>query len=301
MFKLPPAGSQWTEYVEVTPDTAKQMFALNIEHNREISYSAVGIMAADMKNGDWKRTGETVKFNADGNLVDGQQRLMAVQLADIPVWLDITYNVERGAELVMDTGRKRTMRNQIKMRGGDDFNQHVSGLVSWHWRWERGNRLNFTTKRFPQPSLTQLVRQWEKNRYLYENCFRRGTDLWRQSIGAKTPMALGYLLLTEVSEDLGGLFYDEFVSGENLKSGSPVLALRKRLMEKITAHKVAKPSDQLYLVLRAWELWFTKPNSVERINLPAGGVKPDSFPNPFIPNMENRVAAEDEVAAGEDV
>ena len=62
---------------------AKQYLTLNIENNRRPRHNtSVKQYAADMVNGNWRLTGETLKFNLSGKLFDGQNRLFAVIEAD---------------------------------------------------------------------------------------------------------------------------------------------------------------------------------------------------------------------------
>src|SRR3990172_2754159 len=64
------------EVVEITPDLAARWLLSNT-HNRTMKVKAIARYAADIRSGAWYVNGETIKFAADGTLLDGQNRLRA--------------------------------------------------------------------------------------------------------------------------------------------------------------------------------------------------------------------------------
>src|SRR4051812_45826471 len=97
------------ERVLVTPAKAVKWLGLNSPVNRSKKASKIGGYAADMQAGRWNsNTGETIKFDTSGTLIDGQNRLEAVVLANVPVEFDVAYDVPSEAMIVIDSGAART-------------------------------------------------------------------------------------------------------------------------------------------------------------------------------------------------
>lgn len=101
-------------FVWVTPEIAKSWLGKNLK-NRNISKGLVERYRRDMDAGDWAFTGEAVKFSAEGTLLDAQHRLHAVILHGQPVLMLIVRGLDKAAQDVMDTGRRRTAADMLAM------------------------------------------------------------------------------------------------------------------------------------------------------------------------------------------
>ncbi len=74
----------------VTPALARKWLELNAENNRLPRPRKIQAYARDMASGNWNSdSGETIKFDKNGILVDGQNRLQAVLLADMSIAMDV--------------------------------------------------------------------------------------------------------------------------------------------------------------------------------------------------------------------
>lgn len=101
----------------VTPAKAKAWLELN-KVNRPVSRGTVEAYANDMKNGRWDvDTDSAISFNKSGLLVNGQHRLNAIILADVPVTMWIRRGV--GDHVVFDSGRNRQMTDYMKIEHPD--------------------------------------------------------------------------------------------------------------------------------------------------------------------------------------
>jgi hypothetical protein len=70
-----------SELVEITPAMAREWLEKNIENNRGVGAQVVDAYARDMLAGKWYIPGDPIRFDEDGNLIDGQHRLVRGQLA----------------------------------------------------------------------------------------------------------------------------------------------------------------------------------------------------------------------------
>lgn len=102
--------------VSVTPETAKRWLARN-DNNRRMREATVLKYARDMAAGRWQITGESIKFDTDGRLLDGQQRLAAIARSGVTIQLVVMRGIPAAAQRVMDTGRARTSSDALTMQG----------------------------------------------------------------------------------------------------------------------------------------------------------------------------------------
>lgn len=99
--------------VDVTPEMAREILANHNELNRRMNMGHVKALAHNMKTGTWRFNGDTIRFDKDGNLIDGQHRLKAVILAD----MTITFIFAEG----FDSETIKTIDQEIKPRNLSDL------------------------------------------------------------------------------------------------------------------------------------------------------------------------------------
>ena len=61
----------------ISPDKAKEYMLAN-NHNRRLSGRTVDRYTRDILAGEWPFTGDPIRFNGAGTLIDGQHRLAAI-------------------------------------------------------------------------------------------------------------------------------------------------------------------------------------------------------------------------------
>jgi hypothetical protein len=120
----------------VTPDKAHEWLGQN-QGNRHLSPSVVQRYATDMRNGDWRVTGDPLRFTRDGRLLDGQHRLAAVIAAQVTVPMVVIRNVPDNAQEVIDSGLRRRLSDSLAMRGASDVLQ-LAATVRFSWWWDQG-------------------------------------------------------------------------------------------------------------------------------------------------------------------
>ena len=129
----------WTFDLElVTPATAERWLDRN-KGNRRLAKNTVVEYAAAMRRGEWMFNGETIKFDLEGNLLDGQHRLAAVTVYGKPVEFGVFRGLPRDAFKTIDTGKKRNAADIVGLRGVPNQSNIATaarllfqyGLTSW--------------------------------------------------------------------------------------------------------------------------------------------------------------------------
>lgn len=104
------------EYVEITPDIARSWLDTN-QNNRRINKRFVSQFVQDMKSGNWQITGDAIRFDSNGTLIDGQHRLRACIEAGASFPSYVMYGLDPSSKEVIDTGKARSARDVLSMRG----------------------------------------------------------------------------------------------------------------------------------------------------------------------------------------
>jgi hypothetical protein len=109
------------ELVTISPQLARQWLDQN-HNNRKLKKRFVATLAGDIASGNWRITGDSIKFGPDGSLLDGQHRLAACIAADKPITSLVIYGVPPDAKVVMDTGKARSPSDVLAMNGHKNTN-----------------------------------------------------------------------------------------------------------------------------------------------------------------------------------
>ena len=113
---------------EISPALAKQWLEHN-RGNRSVNRSKVKQMARDIKEGHWDSTHQGIAIAADGTLIDGQHRLLAIVEAGKSVKMNVTFNAPKSQHI--DSGSVRTMTNRLQMgeEGMPWVNKNITAAV----------------------------------------------------------------------------------------------------------------------------------------------------------------------------
>lgn len=104
-------------YELITPEMAADLLETN-ENNRTISSGTVTAYMNDMLAGNWDETvGVAISIDEDGNLRDGQHRLMAIAKSGVPIRMWVCRNVSSYG--IYDNNRKRRASDQIMIMRSD--------------------------------------------------------------------------------------------------------------------------------------------------------------------------------------
>ena len=157
-----------TKVMTVTPEMARQWLEVNMKCNRPIMKNTVHSYARQMRAGAWALTHQGIAFDEMGELVDGQHRLRAIIEANIPVKMNVTFDVRRqaGEVFTVDMGRKRTYANVVAMSGIEDPVYKYTGIyVSAYIRY----KLPGGRKADPAEIKDYIDRHYDDIKRLYEH------------------------------------------------------------------------------------------------------------------------------------
>lgn len=115
--------------VIITPELAREWLARNIA-NRPLARRCVAAFAQDMINHRWMLNGEPIIFSDKGELLDGQHRLEAIILANVPVRMLVVEGVAERAKLTIDSGISKTTADRFRMFGQVERPQVVAAATT---------------------------------------------------------------------------------------------------------------------------------------------------------------------------
>ena len=197
----------------VTPELAKEYLAKNT-HNRPVQLAHVRALAADMRAGRWHNTHQGIAFSADGVLLDGQHRLLAIIEAGTTVVMLITMGLDPEALFGIDINKARTVAQNVGLQG----HQYSKAVTAW----ANIVKVIFTAGTERSWKTEDVIRIYKENPVT----IRMATsipDVYKRTgaIGA------AYLLAGPKDQEGVHAFFKLFLSGEGLAAGSPALTAHK--------------------------------------------------------------------------
>lgn len=264
---------------DITPAKAESWLG-KASPNRNLRQSKVIEYAEAMKRGEWRLSGESVKWNGS-TLIDGQHRLRAIIESGTTVQMVVVRGLDTNAMDVLDTGVKRTLHDVLKIRGEVNtalLSAALAGIWQTRIAIDTGTWPHKNTRRFitniqalelleAEPEIREAVSTYSvmKNRNGFAGLRTQPTVL-----------VTSYYLLGDVDEKDRDAFF-QLLRGIDVAEGSPVERYRRRMsggLEMPTNRR-----DQMALTFKTWNYWRNGEWPM-LLSFKAGGKKPERFPVP---------------------
>lgn len=96
-------AGETAEFVYATPEDASSWRALNVERNRNVKKSRINGYVCDIRTDNWILTGEAIKLDVNGRLIDGQNRRHAIVAAGEGARALLVRGASRDSLVVLDS------------------------------------------------------------------------------------------------------------------------------------------------------------------------------------------------------
>lgn len=257
----------------ITPQTARVWLKHNNDNYRKIREGYVLQLADSMRRGEWIITGDAIKFDRNGNLIDGQHRLLAVIESGVDIEAFVITQIENAAQEVMDSGRGRTLADRLRRRGEKYYSELSSTLRLLTLMKHAG------TFREPWAQYTHL----QMINLLEEHPDIRDFYIKQDLKKIKYPIGLGwalYYLFAQVDEEDARVFFERLTTGLDLTDpADPILKLR----ELVIKFSQLPPGQRIEvfvvgaLTIKAWNAW-RRGQDVHQLRWRAGGRHREAYP-----------------------
>lgn len=273
------------EFETIDREKAHQYLAKGEERkNRPLSKNHVGDLVARQKRGEWITNGDSIIFDVNGLLRDGQHRLSMVIATGIPIDAVVVRNVAEGAFLTMDVGRRRSLSDALYIQKEANHYQ-LASTVALVWR--------YLSRRMTQHvgSHEELLAVLDAHPGTRDSVvFYKGLE---PPPGApawdKATMACHYLF-SRIDASAANDFIRRYVTGESLESGTPLFFVRGQIVA-LASSKTKNPNSAqiITLLCRAWNLHRAGREQKKHFDYPvvaAASPRIDDFPRELFINRQ---------------
>lgn len=232
----------------ITPKKAMEWLKRNVS-NRPLSQVHAGRLGAAMAAGVFKCNGDCIRFNGNGDLVDGQHRLTGCVQSGKSFESYVVRGLEHDAFDTIDQGRKRTVGDVFARQGYKHY-VCLASAVRWLWLYETcGSLLGGRNGSLRADEANELLEKHPAIHAAVDQALKI-----RANGKLIHPGILSFLLYytSQKDEEKAVKFWTSVISGENLKRGTSEFLLHKRLVDNLGS--VSKISVETIgaLAIKAW-------------------------------------------------
>jgi hypothetical protein len=114
----------------ITPEKARYYLKFNLCYNRKLKKTVIKRYVADMVGSRWILTPEPIVFDRAGRLIDGQHRLMAIAISELPQSMYVFRGCDEQVAQYIDIGASRSTADILKMRLKSKEDQISTSAIS---------------------------------------------------------------------------------------------------------------------------------------------------------------------------
>ena len=253
----------------VTPAMALKWLANGV-HNRKIREINVERLTKSMLENKWKFIGDTIRFNEEDDLLDGQHRLKALIASKKTLDFLVIRNLPTSCMDVIDTGKARSLADVLRLEYPDlKYTCCLSSALKRLHPYKQGKCLSVgSTSAATNVSNQEGLELYKNNRKMEES-----NNYVCNNVGLKQLMPLSmasffHYILHEIDGDAAEVFFDRLSSGLDLCEGSPILVLRNRIFTDKVRERSKRVLNDLVLtalITKAWN-FFLKGKQIKTLS-----------------------------------
>lgn len=246
-----------SEVMRITPAQAEYILKYHNGRNRPVRPPRVAEYAQKVVSGRMKITSQGLSFGLDGNLNNGQHRLLGVIKAGVPCDFYVAFGEDNEVFDVLDTGSGRTGADALHTSGAHNVTRLAATvrliIEIGREHWFSGSRL----LRIDNDEITAFV---DENPDVNQ-CVSEAEIVRRKVNCVSPPVAAAFYLIKNNSKHAHKL--KEFMvllgDGAGLAVGSPILKLRDGLQTRRLGGEYANSHFKSVAtaagVINAWNKW----------------------------------------------
>lgn len=259
----------------ITPKMAEEMLSRNAG-NRKVTQSNVQFLYKQMANGYWKLTGDPIKFDDRGQLVDGQHRLLALIKSGKTLEMFIAENLDDGVFEVLDTGRTRTAGDTLSVMGYMNVNV-LAGAARTIILLKNGYFADSRKAGRDARITNSIILDFIKKNPSLEDDIKHINTIYRGfRYFPSSKLAALFFIFSKTNQTKAEDFFNRYLTGVDLGEENPIRLLRERFIRDQQNKSKMPEREKMALIIKAWNLFATN-KKVKRLELERGA----TFPKPI--------------------
>lgn len=232
---------------DITPKNADEMLSKN-KSNRPIRLDYCKALARDMINGKFIQNGDAIRFDENGNLIDGQHRLTAIKIAGVTIKNQL---IIRGLGLdafdTIDSGVPRTNADRLKCAGVKHYFA-IAATCRVRLCYDNGD---MHLKR--RLTRSEIIDVEKAHSDILQKAYTMSHQIYKEIGGALSVLMAVISFALEYNEAKTKEFVERVATGANIQEGDPEFAYRSIVIRNamFNKRKSLSPAYQMQLLIRA--------------------------------------------------
>jgi hypothetical protein len=265
------------EVKTIGPETAEQLLKRN-DANRNLRPSYVSSLARQMTQGFWKIAGDPLRFDVDGNLLDGQHRLNAIIESNTHQQFVVIVGLDATTQTVMDSGIKRSFADTLRMRGESHWNL-TAAITRMVCLWENGFAAHDLISGSNSPGNAALLATFERRTDINDAALAAQRVDSKFKIPARV-FGFAWIQFGEIDTDDRDGFYHRLNKLEFTGPNDPISRFYVTMTHDAASVRRLPTLAKYALLIKTWN-FYRDGAEVKNLRWRRGGNKPEAFPQPY--------------------
>jgi hypothetical protein len=252
-----------TGWHTITPQAAENLLRRNRPGaNRKVGFSVVQYYARQMRNGDWKETGQGLIFDEHGVLMDGQHRLWACLYSGVPFTTFVLTGVKAIPRLFayLDNSKPRNPATALQTAGFNGVSPTIAAILKIAADVEDDAYSASTAHRRPRMTPIEYLQLMDK----YPNA-KMAARLASADYDDAVAVVAGYkdvvgytamAIIDRFGQEEADNFFGELADEHNeYAPDSPITAMRKVMIADQKAKDPMKRHQVLGNLIKVFNAW----------------------------------------------
>lgn len=176
--------------VTFTVEMAEEIISKPSTNYRKVKQNIVNKYADDMKNAKWLFCGDSIRFDTDGNCIDGQHRLRAIIKSKCPQKFVVVEGLDKDVTKVMDSGHKRSIEDYL-VKQAEAYEKGATAIVKQVEILKRNDKNTGHSLGNIGLTNSDIVDLYTEDEDWYNKAAKYGKDISRDSSRCLKPTEVG--------------------------------------------------------------------------------------------------------------
>lgn len=274
LLKAGEKGELLEQQYDVPPTTAKRILEGLNTGNRSLNEGHIRSLTRDINSDNWvPASGSMVTFDRSGKLLDGQHRLSAIILSGKALRLSLKFGMPEAAKKVIDTGRKRTAVDYLRMTEGPDAKYKLErasvARLIYGFLNDQEHPASYSSNNKPtQSDISEILEEYDTEIMECVSSVYASGHIGKVVIQSY-PAFVAFLARRTPHADKVPQFLELLTNGANMSNTHPIHVVRNRLLTNPDLRYQKSKEKTIGLLIRAWNLFVRDESTSNKMHTPA--------------------------------
>lgn len=235
--------------VLVTPEMCQYWMDHCNEGNRHLKPAHIARYSTALRGNRWKRDGNTIAFDHNGRMINGQNRCMAVIDSGVSVVMLVAVNCDPDGFATTDTGVGRSAADILSILDPTrTYHREIATLTRMIWAYENGQ-----PKSKSALAHEDLIEIYEREGDSMRVACEQANNVYPKLKGSKAGLAFSFWMINQVDSAAARVFFTTWAEALDFWQGGPIQILTRHWT--LNARDTAV--ERAAIIIKGYNLWAT--------------------------------------------